>query len=141
MRHHRLVRFDTRSGDGTIGRFEQWVTIEEDDRDNRPNISSIPTGAYVCERTMYNRGGYETFEVTGVPDRSEIKFHVANTEEDVQGCIGLGLRLGVLEEDDEDLNVRRHKLAVLSSRDAFNQFMRFFDGVDRWVLVVEDYQS
>lgn len=139
MRFHKLVRFDTKSGDGTFGRFENWVMVEEDDRDNLPNVSSIPTGAYVCKRTMYNRGGYETFEVTGVPGRSFIKFHMANTEEDIEGCIGPGKFLGVLEKLDEDTGERRHKLAVMRSREAFEEFMEFFAGVDEWVLIVEEY--
>lgn len=136
MRREKLVRFETRSPDGTFGRFLGFATIEDDDRHNAPNVSCIPTGLYVCRRTMYHRGGYETFEVTGVPDRSRILFHIANTEEDVAGCIGLGLYLGTLERLDEDTGVRHWKLAAKYSREAFEAFMDEFDGIDAWELEV-----
>jgi len=141
MREHTLTRFDSKSGDGTFGRFERWVTVEEDDKGNRKRVSSIPTGRYVCKRSMYHKGGYPTFEITGVPDRSRILFHVANTEEDVEGCVGVGMRLGVLKKLDEDTGSIRHKIAVLQSRDAFKEFMAFFEGVDFWTLNVVDYLS
>lgn len=140
MRTHKLVRFDA-NGDGTFGRFEHWISLEEEDQNNQRMISSIPPGVYVCERTWYHGGGYETFEVTDVPGRDRILFHVANTEEDLAGCIGLGLSLGVLKVVDEDTGHMIHKLAVLRSRTAFKQFMEFFKGVDKWTLVIEEYKA
>lgn len=141
MRHHTLTRFDIEGGDGTFGRFERWATMEDDWLGNRPFVSCIPSGEeYLCRRRMYNKGGYEVFEVTGVPGRSLILIgHYANTEEDVQGCIGLGLKLGVLLKTDEDNGERRHKLAVLSTRVASKEFMHFFKGVDEWMLKIVDY--
>lgn len=125
---------------GTFGRLGPFVTVEEEWQDNRSRISCIPTGSYVCERSTFHRGGYATFEVLDVEGRSLIKFHVANTEEDLLGCIGLGLSLGVLEVTDEDSRQRVHKLAALSSRAAFNAWMGSLAGVDRFVLHIVDHE-
>ena len=138
MRTEYLVRFGP-TPDGTLGRLGPWAVLEEEDQGNQANISSIPVGTYICRRSMYNRGGYETFEVTDVPGRSRILFHVINTEEDTEGCIGLGMRFGVLAVNDEDRGVRTHKLAILSSRQAFDQFMESLDGIDQFALVVTEH--
>lgn len=137
MRRHKLVRFDA-TPDGTLGRLEQWRTLEEEDLGNQRNVSSIPTGTYVCRRVDSPRFG-ETFEVTGVPGRSHILFHAGNTEENTRGCILVGKMFGVLNVLDEDTGERQHKLATLRSRDAFDEFMAFFEGVDEWLLEVVDY--
>ncbi len=90
---------------------------------------------------MFNRGRYETFEVTGVPGRSLIKWHIANKEEDVAGCIGPGMRLGLLwEDEDEDTGESGYKLSVMDSGQAFEEFMNFFEGVDEWILTIEDFK-
>ena len=70
MRRHRLTRFDA-TKDGTLGRFEQWRTLEEEDQGNRRNVSSIPAGTYIVKRVDSPRFG-DTFEITGVPNRSHI---------------------------------------------------------------------
>ena len=137
MRRHRLTRFDA-TKDGTLGRFEQWRTLEEEDQGNRRNVSSIPAGTYIVKRVDSPRFG-DTFEITGVPNRSHILFHPLNTEEDTEGCIGVGKRFGVLKVLDEDNGHVAHKLAILRSRDAFKEFMAFFDGVDEWLLEIVDY--
>lgn len=125
---------------GTFGRLGPWVTVEEEWKDNRPRISCIPTGSYVCERSTFHRGGYATFEVLDVEGRTLIKFHFANTEEDLLGCIGLGLDLGVLLVTDEDSGARVHKLAALSTRAAFEAWMESLEGVDRFVLHIVDHE-
>lgn len=64
-------------------------TIEESDCENESNISSIPTGQYICRR--YSSARYpNTFEVIDVTGRSGILFHAGNTEKDTQGCILVG---------------------------------------------------
>lgn len=124
---------------GTFGRLGPWVTIEEEWQNNQPRISCIPTDSYLCRRSMFHRGGYATFEVMEVDGRNLIKFHIANTEEDLLGCIGLGLGLGVLRVRDEDTGQFVHKLAVLSSRSAFDAWMATMDGVEEFILHVVDH--
>lgn len=120
---------------GVIGRIGQWFTLEEENLDNLRNISCIPAGMYKCKRSFYNKGGYPTFWVTNVPNRSNILFHKGNTEEDTQGCILLGNELGALIVPDEDnKGVRTPKIAVLRSGEAFSEFMRSLDKVDEFEL-------
>lgn len=135
MRKHTLTR-DEKSDDGVFGTFEKWQTVEEESLGNKPNVSCIPAGTYRCKRTWYKGGGYETFEVMMVPGRSRILFHVANTEEDVQGCIGFGMKRGHLERKDEDSGKVVKKRAVLASTPAFKEFMEFFKGVNEWTLEI-----
>lgn len=128
--------------DGVFGNLSvvsgevQLVTVEDDWRDNQPRISCIPDGIYKLQRTIYYKHGYETFEVTGVPGRSRILIHPANTEEDLEGCIGVGLRMGRLlvkkDEDTGEPNVM--KTAVVGSREAFNRFMASMLHVDEATL-------
>jgi hypothetical protein len=100
-----------------------FYTCEEEQQDNKPNISCIPAGRYVCARARYNKGGYETFEITGVPGRSKVLAHVGNTEEDTAGCILIGKGIGVLVRADEDSHKRVPKLAVTASVFGFREFM------------------
>lgn len=139
---HQLVRFAP-TPDGVFGRFLNWVTAEEEEKGNQPGISCIPANRiYLCRRSFYHKGGYETFEVTGVPNRSRILWHVLNTEEGTEGCIGPGKRLGVLKVDKpEEGGPPVHKLAVLESKPAFAEIMAFFKGVDEWELEVRDYAA
>ena len=141
MQRLTLIRFDYNSGDGTIGRLGSWSTIEDDWLENKQNISCIPTGEYVCKRDFFHKGGYETFEITDVPGRSRILFHIANTEEDVVGCIGLGLTFGTLQKKDEDTGNWRYKISIMSSKIAFNQFMNKMAGVDEFVLNIMDFED
>lgn len=139
----KLSRF-VRTSHGVFGVLENLFihsplyTVEEEDQGNQRNISCIPAGVYTCRRTIYHKHGYPTFEITGVPNRSRILFHPANTEEDVEGCVGLGMGLGVLKVRDEDTGVRTRKLAVVSSRAAFKLFMQKLEGIDEFELEVVD---
>lgn len=133
--HITLLRQEL-SPDGTFGTLtfpkgQMLYTVEDDWKDNEPNISCIPVGHYRIHRTIYHKHGYETFEVMNVPRRSRILIHPANTEEDVQGCIGVGMRIGKLWiSHDEDTGESHYKRAVLESRKAFDQFMDIMSGID-----------
>ena len=129
--------------DGTLGKLDaptvrQIVTLEEENQGNRRNVSRIPAGTYLCERRYYNRGKYWTFEITGVPNRTHVLFHIGNTEENTDGCVLLGFTVGALKVKDEDSGKPKPKLAVLNSRNAFNAFMDSQHGVDSFWLDVED---
>lgn len=113
--------------------------MEDDWKSNQPNESCIPAGTYLLVRTVYHKHGYETFEVTGVQGRQRILIHPANTEEDVQGCIGLGMRRGMLMVRDEDTpgHPLVNKRAVVASREAFQRFMAEMRAVDEAQLTIE----
>jgi len=114
------------------------VTIEDDWLDNKTKVSCIPAGTYKLRRSFFYRKGYECFEVCGVQGRSRILIHKANTENDVEGCIGVGLRLGeivVLKDEDTGApNVK--KLAAVSSASAFAKFMDALKDCDELPLEI-----
>ena len=117
----------------------QWHTMEEDWRNNMPRVSCIPEGRYKLARTIYHKHGYETFEVMDVPGRTRILIHPANTEEDVEGCIGLGMRRGKIRvPKDEDTGLTHVlKDGIVESRKAFEEFMALMSGADEDWLVVQ----
>jgi hypothetical protein len=131
-----------KSPDGTFGMLTvgqiQLQTVEDDWRNNLAGESCIPAGHYVLKRTIYHHGGYETFWVTDVPGRDRILIHRANTEEDVKGCIGVGLRRGKLAVHDEDDPSHPIVLkdAVVSSHEAHALFMKEMADVDEAGLTV-----
>jgi hypothetical protein len=88
----------------------------------------IPSGVWRCERTRFERGGYDTFEITGIEGHSRLLFHVLNVETESEGCIGLGLSFGWLGGH----------WAILDSRAGFADFMRRLDGVQEFVLTVRN---
>lgn len=138
----------TNRPDGTFGAFEvlkdNWAhvitffSMEDDWRDNRVGESCIPAGTYRLVRTVYHKKGFETFEIAGVPGRSRCLVHPANTEEDVEGCVGIGMRFGRLKVGvDEDTGERDvMKFAVVESRKAFERFMDVMEGVDEAKITV-----
>lgn len=125
--------------DGILGRMGRWYVLEEEDQGNQRNISAIPEGAYVCERVQSPSFG-DTFTVLDVPGRSLIRFHPLNTEEDTEGCIGLGTDVGFLFRKDEDTGEPTRKLAVLNSRAAHKEFMNSLIRIDRFILIIRSYR-
>lgn len=143
MLNAQLTRDTSAGEDGTFGVLLigslAFYTVEEDRRGNQRRVSCIPPGTYRCRRTIYYRHGYETFEVTDVPGRSRILIHPANTEEDVEGCIGVGLRNRVpFTLVDEDTGIRRTKLGVGDSQPAFRRLMDHLVGIDEFELTIID---
>lgn len=131
-----LTRME-RIPDGVFGILEfpsgqQLHTCEDDWVNNRPGESCIPPGIYRLERSWYYGGKYETFEICDVPGRSRILVHKGNTEEDVKGCVAVGLRRGWIrvprDEDTGKAGVRKN--AVVDSAEAFRRFMAALAGVD-----------
>jgi hypothetical protein len=84
--------------------------------DNRPVISCIPEGTYTCRPATFIHGGYQAIEITAVPGRTGILFHIGNTRNDTKGCILLGFELGCMSG----------LWAVLSSHQAFDHFMSLY---------------
>jgi hypothetical protein len=106
MRRVTLQRIET--GDhGTFGRIAEVpaFTGELPDRDNASNVSCIPAGIYRCLWTWSPAFKRFMYLVDGVRGRSGIRIHAANLMGDkskglrcqLNGCIALGQRLGVIE--------------------------------------------
>ncbi len=86
------------SSKGTFGVLRCGVvpfalTLERPWLNNLQAVSSIPAGLYECHRVDSPKFG-NTFEVTGVPNRSHILFHKGNTIADTKGCILVGEQFG-----------------------------------------------
>jgi len=88
------------------------ATLELPWNDNRPSESCILPGFYTCKRFSSAKHP-DTWEVTGVPHRTAILFHVANTIYDLRGCIGLGMWFGSIG----------NQQAIVSSKQAFQEFL------------------
>jgi len=111
----------------TFGDGLQLYTVERPWLGNKPNVSCIPVGKYICKPRKYFRGGYDAFEVVGIPNRSHILFHVGNTMQDVQGCIALCSNLGTV----------KGIWGGVQSRAAFKLFMERM-GNDEFQLTIEN---
>lgn len=124
-----LERLET--GDqGTFGRLlageASFFTGELPDRGNAPNVSCIPAGVYPCVWTWSPAFKRMMYLVDRVPGRSGIRIHAANFMGDkskgyrshLNGCIALGLRLGVMNG----------QKAVLLSQPAIADFELAMDG-------------
>ncbi len=112
-----LERIDYQT-DGTYGEItirgrDEFLlyTVERARGNNTPYTECIPEGVYICRKRWSDRFGF-VYEVTDVDGRTHILIHVANKADQLQGCIGLGLRKGYLD------GVK----AVLDSRVAMEKF-------------------
>ena len=126
-----IIRLEE-SEQGTLGalRIQKELfccTLEEADRLNAANISSIPAQQYICRRVQSPKFG-ETFQVMDVPGRSHILFHAGNVDRDTEGCILLGSSWG-------KLSGRR---AVLNSGTTFRAFMDAMQGHDELHLTIKE---
>jgi hypothetical protein len=95
------------------------VTLERTFDDVKP---VIPAGTYQCVRRMFNKGGYSTFEITGVVGHSALLFHKGNVETDSLGCVLLGSRFA--------------GPAIAESKVAFDKFAEYTAGVESFELEV-----
>jgi hypothetical protein len=124
---------DALSGNALFHTLEHaYVKGPLDDEEKWHYYSKFPDGKYTCVRGVHRLHSitgvpFETFQVTKVPGHSGILFHTGNFNADSQGCILLGLRRGVIGE----------QRALISSKVAFNKFMKMQADVDRFTLTVE----
>jgi hypothetical protein len=103
-------------------------TLEPYHRDNERNISSIPSGQYICKK--YSSERYpSTYEVTGVQNRSSVLFHSGNWDDDTMGCILLGESFGTIGSD----------WVISQSRDAMTEFMQTMHGAEFKLTIVDCY--
>ena len=102
-----------------------WIA-ERPWRGNKKEISCIPSGTYTCKRYVSKRFG-ETFEVTEVPNRTYILFHVGNfPEKDSHGCLLVGSSL------------MANTPAVASSKNAMAKFREILKDVENFELHIKE---
>jgi hypothetical protein len=115
---------------GTFGKIitpagRRLATVERPWLNNVVGISCIPEGAYTCVPSRYHRGGYDAIEIKDVAGRTLIKIHIANLPEEVEGCIGVGVRHGAIGG----------RWAAISSKKAFKSLMNEL-GADNFKLII-----
>lgn len=108
------------------GQIICW-TLERPYLDNKPNVSCIPAGIYVCQRIQSPKFK-ETFEIMNVPGRTHILFHAGNKVEESLGCVLTGSEIGELDGEK----------AVLSSSKAFFRFMTALQGFDHFPIKISE---
>ncbi len=96
----------------------RYATVERPWLKNERGESCIPIGLYFCEPRRFNKGGYDAIHIKDVPDRSHILMHIANFPDEVEGCIGINRRHGVLD----------NQWAGIDSRNAFRSLMQEMGG-------------
>jgi hypothetical protein len=82
----------------TIGELFTCLTVEDEWKWNALRVSCIPHGVYTLKWDRFHAGGYDCYQIEDVPGRSRILMHVANTETDLEGCVGLGREWGYIQK-------------------------------------------
>lgn len=133
IKRARLTRSES-TDEGTFGTLvfgaNSCRTLELPWRDNRPQVSCIPTGTYRCGIVRSPRMG-RVYGVAAVPGRSNVLIHSANLAGDIsmgfdtqlQGCIAPCERLGSLRN-----KAGRMQRAGLVSRPAVTRLMEWAAG-------------
>jgi hypothetical protein len=107
--------------DGTFGIIrmgeKKFHTLELPWANNEHNKSSIPLGKYECMYTWSPSFQRRLYLVCDVPGRVGIRIHPANTIDQLNGCIALGLQLGMI----------KGKRALLQSRTAVSDFEKLLE--------------
>jgi hypothetical protein len=75
------------------------ITLERGWRNNESNISCVPLGRYPLVLEWSSRFKTNLWELYGVPNRSECKFHSSNYWFQLEGCIALGNALADINKD------------------------------------------
>lgn len=101
--------------------------IERGWRNNQNNVSCVPEGTYELRLEHSPRFRKDLWELYGVPNRSECKFHSANYWSQLNGCIALGVKHKDINMDgDPD---------VTSSKPTMKKFHEIMTGTRAKVII------
>ncbi|MFD2567602.1 DUF5675 family protein [Pseudotenacibaculum haliotis] len=100
---------------------------------NQRNVSCIPAGKYKLKLEWSPRFQKDLWEIYGVPNRSECKFHAANYAYQLNGCIALGRKRGDINADGI--------LDVTHSRDTMRKFHKAMEGYTEAIVHVINSQE
>ena len=133
----RTYQDDRTLGQMTLENGTVFHTMERPWLNNQSQVSCIPEGVYklaLRDSSVVNRTTHGShpkgWEVTDVPNRTFIMIHIANFPHELMGCIGIGMRHGILDNE----------MAVLQSATAFELFMLALAGRDEWYLEIKGAQ-
>ena len=109
------------------------ASLERGWRNNEKNISCIPEGTYPLKLEYSPKFKKDLWELYDVPNRSEIKFHVANYWKELNGCIALGNKHKDINNDgDPD---------VTSSRLTMKKFHEVMNGLSQAKVIIKNINS
>lgn len=114
---HLLVFENARNGASSL--IFECKTLELAYKDNVRSISSIPSGFYEIELEYSNRFDMELWELKGVPNRDEVKIHVANFYRQLNGCVAVG-DMFVNLDNDKNLDLRNSRKTLNRFHEAMN---------------------
>ena len=111
------------------------LILERPWKNNKPNVSCIPAGEYVCKRVDSPSYG-DTFEVTDVEGRTVILFHWGNWPSKSKGCLLTGAKFGVITQ--AKFGRDSGTQAVIDSKLAFGWFLAETADVDEFKLTIRE---
>ena len=104
------------------------LSLERGWRNNESNVSCVPKGRYTVVLEWSPRFKKNLWELKGVPNRSECKFHAANYWFQLNGCIALGDSLADINKDGYN--------DVLNSVKTMELFHKALEGHTRVDLII-----
>lgn len=103
-------------------------SLERADDNNKPRVSCVPSGVYRCVLEYSPRFKKDLWEIKGVENRSECKFHSANYWHQLNGCIALGENLTDIDGD----GFRD----VTNSKNTMKKFHKVLEGLTEIELII-----
>lgn len=105
-------------------------TLERGWRNNENNVSCVPEGTYDLKLEYSPKFKKDLWELYGVPNRAECKFHAANYWKQLNGCIALGNKHKDIDGDgDPD---------ITSSNDVLKIFHDMMSGQSQSEVKIEN---
>jgi hypothetical protein len=105
-------------------------TLERGWRDNQNSISCVPEGTYTLKLENSPRFKKKLWELYGVPNRTECKFHAANYWKQLNGCIALGNKhIDIDGDGDPD---------VTSSKETMKKFHKAMLGEELACVIIKN---
>ena len=138
-----LVRFEN-TEQGTFGLISIngicFQSLELPYKDNKPNISCIPKGEYICKIRYSPSFKRKLYCLQNVKDRSYILIHGANFAGDkskgyqshLAGCIALGKSKGIANN-----KFGNKQRCIFNSQQALREFMDITDNKDFKLIITE----
>lgn len=104
------------------------ISLERGNRNNQRNISCILAGTYNVVLEYSAKFKQNLYEIKGVPNRSECKFHAANYWYQLNGCIALGDALADINKDGYN--------DVTNSKNTLKRFHKALEGAKEIKLLI-----